>query len=93
MHPCHPNDRALHISSVVSEPALQCTVDSTVAATYFDLRLSHYRYTLKNTLRGLDKALLAVIEAGSMFAVFVTVATQIVGDFGYMLLNPRIRFA
>ena len=44
----------------------------------------------------LDAALnkdIAVIEAGSMFAVFVTVATQIVGDFGYMLLNPRIRFA
>ncbi len=44
----------------------------------------------------LDAALnkdIAVIEAGSMFAVFVTVTTQIVGDFGYMLLNPRIRFA
>jgi len=34
-----------------------------VAATYFDLRLSHYRHTLKNTFRGLDKALLAVIAA------------------------------
>jgi peptide/nickel transport system permease protein len=44
----------------------------------------------------LDAALnkdIAVVEAGSMFAVFVTVTTQIVGDFGYMLLNPRIRFA
>ena len=44
----------------------------------------------------LDAALnkdIAVIEAGSMFAVFVTVSTQIIGDFGYMLLNPRIRFA
>jgi len=34
----------------------------------------------------------AVLEAGSMFAVFIVVTTQIVGDFGYMLLNPRIRF-
>ncbi len=44
----------------------------------------------------LDAALnkdIAVIEAGSMFAVLVTVTTQIAGDFGYMLLNPRIRFA
>ena len=43
----------------------------------------------------LDAALnkdIAVIEAGSLFAVFVTVMTQIIGDFGYMLLNPRIRF-
>jgi peptide/nickel transport system permease protein len=35
----------------------------------------------------------AVLEAGSLFAVFIVVSTQIVGDFGYMLLNPRIRFA
>jgi peptide/nickel transport system permease protein len=44
----------------------------------------------------LDAALnkdIAVIEAGSLFAVFVTVMTQIIGDFGYMLLNPRIRFS
>jgi peptide/nickel transport system permease protein len=34
----------------------------------------------------------AVLEAGSMFAVLIVVTTQIVGDFGYMLLNPRIRF-
>ena len=43
----------------------------------------------------LDAALnkdVAVIEAGSMFAVLVTVTTQVIGDFGYMLLNPRIRF-
>jgi peptide/nickel transport system permease protein len=43
----------------------------------------------------LDAALnkdIAVIEAGSLFAVLVTVMTQIIGDFGYMLLNPRIRF-
>jgi peptide/nickel transport system permease protein len=43
----------------------------------------------------LDAALnkdIAVIEAGSLFAVLVTVMTQIAGDFGYMLLNPRIRF-
>jgi peptide/nickel transport system permease protein len=44
----------------------------------------------------LDAALnkdIAVIEAGSLFAVLVTVLTQIAGDFGYMLLNPRIRFS
>ncbi len=44
----------------------------------------------------LDAALnkdIAVIEAGSLFAVLVTVMTQIAGDFGYMLLNPRIRFS
>ncbi len=43
----------------------------------------------------LDAALFkdtAVVEAGAMFAVFIAVMTQIVGDFGYMLLNPRIRF-
>ena len=34
----------------------------------------------------------AVVEAATMFAVFVTVSAQIIGDFGYMLLNPRIRF-
>jgi peptide/nickel transport system permease protein len=44
----------------------------------------------------LDAALnkdIAVIEAGSLFAVLVTVLTQIAGDFGYMILNPRIRFS
>ena len=43
----------------------------------------------------LDAALfqdIAVIEAGAMVAVVIAVMTQIVGDFGYMLLNPRIRF-
>jgi peptide/nickel transport system permease protein len=34
----------------------------------------------------------AVIEAGALIAVFVAVATQVAGDIGYMLLNPRIRF-
>jgi hypothetical protein len=34
-----------------------------VAPSYFDLRLSHFRHTLKNTLRGLDKTLLAVFSA------------------------------
>ncbi|MEX0808041.1 MAG: ABC transporter permease [Dongiaceae bacterium] len=34
----------------------------------------------------------AVIEAGALIAVFVAVATQVVGDLGYMILNPRIRF-
>ena len=44
----------------------------------------------------LDAALsqdVATVEAASLFAVFVTVMTQIVGDLGYMYLNPRIRFA
>ncbi len=36
---------------------------------------------------------IAVVEAASLFAVFVTVMTQILGDLGYMYLNPRIRFA
>jgi peptide/nickel transport system permease protein len=35
----------------------------------------------------------ATVEAASLFAVFVTVTTQIIGDLGYMYLNPRIRFA
>jgi peptide/nickel transport system permease protein len=44
----------------------------------------------------LDSALsqdIATVEAASLFAVFVTVTTQILGDLGYMYLNPRIRFA
>jgi peptide/nickel transport system permease protein len=44
----------------------------------------------------LDGALskdIAIVEAGTMVAVFVVVLSQVVGDFGYMLLNPRIRFA
>jgi peptide/nickel transport system permease protein len=44
----------------------------------------------------LDAALaqdIATVEAASLFAVFVTVTTQILGDLGYMYLNPRIRFA
>ena len=44
----------------------------------------------------LDAALnkdIAIIEAGTLFAVFVTVSAQVIGDFGYMLLNPRIRFS
>jgi peptide/nickel transport system permease protein len=36
---------------------------------------------------------IATVEAASLFAVFVTVMTQILGDLGYMYLNPRIRFA
>jgi peptide/nickel transport system permease protein len=34
----------------------------------------------------------AVVEAATLFAVFITVSAQIAGDLGYMLLNPRIRF-
>jgi len=34
----------------------------------------------------------STVQAGTLFAVFVVVTSQIVGDFTYMLLNPRIRF-
>ena len=36
---------------------------------------------------------LATVEAASLFAVFIVVSSQIIGDFTYMLLNPRIRFS
>ncbi|MFQ5983953.1 MAG: ABC transporter permease [Alphaproteobacteria bacterium] len=36
---------------------------------------------------------IALIEAATIVAVFVAVGTQLIGDIGYMLLNPRIRFA
>lgn len=42
----------------------------------------------------LDAALfkdVALIEAGGLVAVVIAVTTQILGDVGYMLLNPRIR--
>lgn len=35
----------------------------------------------------------AVVEAGALFAVLISVCTQIAGDLGYMMLNPRIRFS
>jgi peptide/nickel transport system permease protein len=34
---------------------------------------------------------IAVIEAGTLFAVSVTMLTQVFGDLGYMVLDPRIR--
>ena len=34
----------------------------------------------------------ATVQAATLFAVFVVVTSQIIGDFTYMLLNPRIRF-
>jgi peptide/nickel transport system permease protein len=34
---------------------------------------------------------IAVVEAGALVAVFVAVLTQVLGDLGYMLLDPRIR--
>jgi peptide/nickel transport system permease protein len=34
---------------------------------------------------------IAVVEVGALVAVFVAVLTQILGDLGYMLLDPRIR--
>jgi peptide/nickel transport system permease protein len=42
----------------------------------------------------LDAALfkdVALIEAGGLVAVVIAITTQIVGDLGYMALNPRIR--
>jgi peptide/nickel transport system permease protein len=44
----------------------------------------------------LDSALaqdVATVQAASLFAVLVSVMTQIAGDLGYMMLNPRIRFS
>ncbi len=44
----------------------------------------------------LDSALsqdVATVQAASLFAVLVSVSTQIAGDLGYMMLNPRIRFS
>lgn len=35
----------------------------------------------------------AVVQAGAMFAVLISVFTQVAGDVGYMMLNPRIRFS
>jgi peptide/nickel transport system permease protein len=35
----------------------------------------------------------ATVQAASLFAVLVSVMTQIAGDVGYMMLNPRIRFS
>lgn len=35
----------------------------------------------------------ALIEAGGLVAVFIAVTTQIIGDIGYMMLNPRIRIS
>jgi len=35
----------------------------------------------------------ATVETATLFAVFVVVTSQIIGDFTYMLLNPRIRFS
>ncbi len=35
---------------------------------------------------------IAVIEAATLVAVFINVMAQIIGDLGYMYLNPRIRF-
>jgi peptide/nickel transport system permease protein len=34
---------------------------------------------------------IAVVETGALVAVFIAVMTQILGDLGYMLLDPRIR--
>lgn len=36
---------------------------------------------------------IAVIEAASLITVTIAIATQMVGDAGYVLLNPRIRLA
>ena len=34
---------------------------------------------------------IAVVEAGTMVAVIVTMLTQVAGDLGYRALDPRIR--
>ncbi len=34
----------------------------------------------------------AMIEAATLVAVFIAVMTQLIGDIGYMYINPRIRF-
>jgi peptide/nickel transport system permease protein len=34
---------------------------------------------------------IAVVEVGALVAVFIAVLTQILGDLGYMMLDPRIR--
>jgi len=34
---------------------------------------------------------IALIEAGALVSVFIAVVTQILGDFAYMMLDPRIR--
>ena len=35
----------------------------------------------------------AAVEAASLFSVFIVVASQMLGDYAYMMLNPRIRFS
>jgi len=35
---------------------------------------------------------IALVEAATVIALFVAVTTQLIGDIGYMYLNPRIRF-
>ncbi len=36
---------------------------------------------------------IAIIEAATLVAVSIAVGTQFIGDIGYMLINPRVRFA
>jgi peptide/nickel transport system permease protein len=35
---------------------------------------------------------ITLVEAATIMALFVAVTTQLIGDIGYMFLNPRIRF-
>lgn len=35
---------------------------------------------------------ITLVEAATIVAVFIAVSTQLIGDVGYMYLNPRIRF-
>ena len=35
----------------------------------------------------------AAVEAAALFSVFIVVASQMLGDYAYMMLNPRIRFS
>ncbi|MBC6439755.1 MAG: ABC transporter permease [Rhodospirillales bacterium] len=35
---------------------------------------------------------ITMVEAATLIAVFIAVSTQLIGDVGYMYINPRIRF-
>jgi peptide/nickel transport system permease protein len=35
---------------------------------------------------------ITLVEASTIVALVVAVSTQLIGDIGYMFLNPRIRF-
>src|SRR4051812_33403880 len=60
-----------------------------MTATYFDLRLAHYRLTLKTWLQGLDKTLLA--SAGALTFILTALLTALLVGLGQalqMLCDP-----